>query len=99
MFCYIWEFRVSLSKLDEFVSAYEANGLWSRLFRKAPDYIRTELLRDSRETTRFFAIDYWVDRKAYEQFKHEFRVEFQSLDQACEAYTESEKHIGDFEVQ
>jgi heme-degrading monooxygenase HmoA len=99
MFCYIWEFRASPLRIEEFESAYEPNGLWARLFRKAPGYIRTELLKDPGETNRYLTVDYWIDRKVYERFRLDFRAEFQSLDKACEAYTESERLIGDFEVR
>ena len=99
MFCYIWEFGVNTSRIDAFESAYGPNGLWSQLFRKAPDYIRTELLKDRLEANHYLTIDYWVDRKAYERFSREFRAEFESLDKACEDYMESERHIGEFEVR
>jgi hypothetical protein len=99
MFCYIWEFRVNPLRIDEFESAYGPDGLWTRLFKKAPDYIRTELLEDSVEMNRYITIDYWVDRSAYEQFKQDFSAEFESLDKACQSYTESERHIGDFGVR
>lgn len=99
MFCYIWEFRVKPLSIDDFESAYRSNGLWAQLFRKAPDYISTELLKDPVETNRYLTVDYWVDRQAYERFRRDFSAEFKRLDEACENYTESERHIGDFEVQ
>jgi hypothetical protein len=76
MFCYIWEFRANPLRIDEFEHAYGLHGLWTRLFRRAPDYIRTELLKDPGETNRYLTIDYWVDRKAH---SHRFRREFLGL--------------------
>ena len=99
MFCYIWEFRADPMRVEEFESAYRADGLWTELFKKAPGYIRTELLRDSGEANRYLTIDYWTDRNAYERFKQDFNAEFRSLDRECEAFTKSERHVGDFEIQ
>ena len=99
MFCYIWEFQVNPLKIDEFESAYGPDGVWTRLFKKAPEYIRTDLLKDPVQTNRYLTVDYWVDRQAYKRFSLDFRAEFESLDRACEEYTKSERHIGEFEVQ
>lgn len=99
MFCYIWEFRVNSLRIDEFEDAYGPGGRWARLFRQAPGYIKTELLRDPVDTNRYLTVDYWADRTAYERFRVDFRTEFRRLDDACDDYTESESHIGDFEVQ
>ena len=99
MFCYIWEFRVNPLRTDDFESAYGPNGSWARLFRRAAGYIRTELLRDPEATGRYLTIDYWADRQAYERFKLDFEAEYDRLDKASEEYTESERHVGDFEVQ
>lgn len=99
MFCYIWEFRVKPSRINDFESLYGSNGQWARLFRKAPGYIKTELLKDPRETNRYLTLDYWADRQAYERFRQDFSAEFNRLDESGEDNTESERHIGDFEVQ
>ena len=99
MFCYIWEFRAKPLKIDEFESAYGPDGLWAQLFRKAPNYIRTELLKDPVQKNRYLTVDYWADRQAYERFTLDFRAEYTSLDEVCEDYIEFERHIGDFEVQ
>jgi len=99
MFCYIWEFRANQTRIAEFESAYGPGGRWAQLFRKAPGYLRTELLKDPVEANRYLTIDYWVDREAYERFSRNFGAEYKELDMACEAFTESEKHIGEFEVR
>lgn len=99
MFCYIWEFRVNALRVNEFESAYGPNGRWVQLFRKAPDYIRTELLKDPAQPNRYLTVDYWLDRRAYDRFRQDFSAQFQRLDEACAAYTETERHIGDFQVQ
>ncbi len=98
MFCYIWDFRADPMRVEEFESAYGTNGLWAELFRKAPGYIRTELLRDSGGTNRYLTIDYWTNLDAYKGFRQDFSVEFRSLDRECEAFTKSERHVGDFEI-
>jgi len=98
-FCYIWEFRVKPSTIEAFEVAYGPDGPWVRLFRRSPDYLRTELLKDSVDSFRYLTVDYWQDRRAYERFRGDFRTEFEDLDETCRAYTESEGRIGDFEVQ
>jgi len=98
MFCHIWEFKVNPMRVEEFESAYGSDGPWTELFRRAPGFIRTEILRDLEENNRYFTIDYWTDRDAYEGFRQDFSAEFQSLDKDCEAFTISERHVGDFEI-
>lgn len=96
MFSYIWEYRVRSSHVDEFRAAYAPEGTWALLFRRDPGYIRTELLRDNEDASRFVTIDYWISREAYLAFRERYREEFDELDARCEEWTGSETHIGEF---
>jgi hypothetical protein len=46
-FAYIWEFRVDPSAQADFEFEYGPSGSWAALFRQAPGYIDTLLLRDT----------------------------------------------------
>jgi heme-degrading monooxygenase HmoA len=84
---------------DKFISAYESNGDWARLFRQCDGYIRTDLLRDSDNKRRFVTIDYWDSRSQYLSMKDVIQKEYSKLDSQFETYTEKETHIGYFELE
>ena len=98
MFCYVWEFRVHTEHVEAFVEAYGDGGAWVRLFRTDRGYVRTDLLRDRDDPSRFLTIDVWTDRSAFEEFRRRVRDEFDALDRRCEHFTIAEKHLGDFEM-
>ena len=43
----IWEFTVREEHIQEFISAYDSNGDWANLFRRAEGYLGTQLLRSN----------------------------------------------------
>lgn len=98
MFCYVWEYRVRPEHLDEFERGYGPEGEWVRFFRRNPEYIRTELLRDRDNALRFVTIDYWTSREACLAARERWRDEFDAIDARYDRITESETHLGDFEV-
>lgn len=98
VFCYIWEFDVRPEYQAEFEAAYGPAGDWARLFRRDPGYLRTDLLRNRADLTRFLTVDFWITREACEAFRARHASEFRVLDEKCERLTVSERHLGDFEV-
>ncbi len=98
MFCYIWEFLVAPAQEAAFEAAYGAEGPWVRLFERDPEHIGTELYRDAANPRRFVTIDRWTSRAAYLSFRERVGAEHDAIDVACERCTESERHLGDFEL-
>jgi len=97
-FAYIWEYRVRPDKLDEFVEAYQPNGPWASLFRKAGGFVRTELLRDRDDPLRFVTVDFWRSRGAWERFQQEHLTAYDKLDSKCALLTTEERRLGLFET-
>jgi len=95
-YVYLWEFIVAREHVRDFERAYGRDGEWVQLFRRAPGYLRTELIRDHANSVRFVTIDYWESKAAYDAFRSQFAKEFTALDAKCAAWTTSEKEIGRF---
>lgn len=94
----IWEYKVKSEFVTQFQSAYEPTGDWAILFQKCPGYIKTELKRDIENPNRYLTIDYWQSYSQFSEMKNIVATEYRLLDKLCEGYTESENHIGIFEV-
>ena len=97
-YVYLWAFRVKPGCRREFLRVYGPGGDWERLFRKAPGYLRTELLRDRKQRNRFVTVDYWRDRASQMAFRRRYAREFAALDRRCAALTLSERLLGQFEL-
>lgn len=94
----LWEFHVIPGKESEFERHYGPQGTWVQLFRKAPEFVRTDLLRDPEVHGRYLTIDCWTDLRAYDAFKHNFATEYHAIDAQMEALTQSETKVGVFET-
>ena len=81
-----------------FEAAYGPEGDWVKLFRRAPGFSRTELLKDVDTVGRYLTIDYWRSREDFWKFREAFRGEYLALDKRLAALTVLEKLIGDFET-
>jgi quinol monooxygenase YgiN len=95
-FAIIWEFRVRSGREQAFEAAYGAKGDWVTLFRKSPEYVRTELIRDLNSRGRYLTIDVWTSGAAYESFRESYRVEYKKIDALCAEMTEAEREVGKF---
>ena len=93
---YIWAFEVKSGREADFERAYGPDGDWVTLFRRAPGYLHTELLRDTENPRRYLTIDHWESAAAQRVFRKQFAAEFAAIDRACEQLTESETLIGHF---
>ncbi len=93
----IWEFRVAEEHRSEFERCYAAEGDWSQLFARSPEFLGTTLLRDPAVPGRYLTLDRWTEAAAFERFQEQYAVEYKALDQHCEFLTEYELKIGAFE--
>lgn len=95
-YTYIWEYEVRPGASGEFLRHYGPDGSWARLFRVAPGYLDTVLLRDLDRPDRYVTIDRWESEAAFRAFRELHASEFEALDARCAALTISEKEIGRF---
>jgi len=96
---FIWEFIARADKVKEFERSYSGTGPWAELFRKSAGYRGTLLLRDAENPRRFLTIDGWESAAAQRALRQHFAKEYEELDRACDALTESERSIGVFEEE
>ncbi|MCH8906766.1 MAG: antibiotic biosynthesis monooxygenase [Candidatus Heimdallarchaeota archaeon] len=59
MYVYIWEYFALAEYKNKFEEAYNTDGGWVELFRQGAGYLRTYLLQDKTNHTRYVTIDYW----------------------------------------
>lgn len=93
----IWEFQVKPEAKLAFEQAYGPEGDWARLFSQSADYRGTQLLRDTNCPGRYLTLDRWTSRAAFHQFKQAHQADYDTFDQRCEALTDHESLIGEFE--
>ena len=95
----LWEFQVKPDSISAFEKIYGPDGAWAQLFRKSPNYLGTELLRDLDHPGHYLALDRWTSREALQHFKQQHHSAYAALDLECEALTERETRLGDFEAR
>ena len=98
MYCYVWSYVVRPDSEPQFLSAYGPEGDWARFFRRDSQYIRTHLLCDRSQKSRFMTIDFWKSYDAWASFRERNAEEFEALDKAFEQFTVEEVHIGSFDA-
>lgn len=96
-YTHIWEFIVKTGQEARFVEHYGPEGAWVKLFRQAPGFIETWLLKDRKNERRYFTVDRWRSAAAYQDFRSRFADSYATLDRICEGLTASEKEIGCFD--
>jgi heme-degrading monooxygenase HmoA len=94
----LWSFRVRREHEAEFARIYGPRGDWAQLFAEGKGYHGTELLHDEPETRRYVTVDSWDSLDDLKSFKEQHHDSYAALDRRCEAFTEHEEHIGNFEV-
>jgi len=93
----VWEFQVKPEFVERFEQVYGGSGAWAALFRRSPEHLATELIRDLDHLGRYLTIDRWTSREAFLRFKHDHAAEYASFDENCEWLTLDERLIGHFE--
>lgn len=95
-YSYIWQFQVALDRVADFERHYAPGGSWTELFRLAPGYVGTDLLKDRTDPLRYVTIDTWESIEAYELFRGSFGTQYRALDEVCAGFTTSEVSVGEF---
>lgn len=96
MYVTIWEFTVRPDSEAAFARLYGPVGEWVALFRHAPGYLGTELLRAGDGSARYLTVDRWRSAEDFAQFRRHATEAYAALDAAGEALTEAERYVGDF---
>ncbi len=99
MFLAIYEYQVKPQVADKFELLYGQSGAWVKLFSRSEDYLGTELAITTDHSFRYVTVDRWQSREAYEEFLEDNQQEYNTLDRLGEAFTESEKKVGTFEMR
>lgn len=94
----MWEFRVAAENVAEFERLYGRDGIWAHFFQGAEGFVRTELLRDTKQQGRYLTLDFWTSAGSYEAFRNAHAEEYAAIDARCEKITVSETEIGRFET-
>ena len=94
MFTTIWEFEVPEARRAEFEATYGAEGEWATLFRRAPGFRETVLLRSVAPPDVYVTLDRWSSRAAYEEFRIVHAAAYAALDEATAGLTLAERHLG-----
>ena len=92
----IWTYVVKPESIAEFEAAYHSDGEWAAFFRRSPDHLKTEFLRDEHVPHRYTTIDYWSSKEAYLAFRAQWREEYDRFDRKCDEWTSEETHLGTF---
>ena len=92
-FVAIWRFTTD--DRGAFEEHYGPRGTWAQFFRRSPDYLRTDLLRSGEG---YLTLDWWRSREAYEAFRTTEASEYAAIDATCEAVTETEEKVGEYDV-
>ena len=97
MLLILWEFRVKADRRDEFETIYREDGAWAQLFREAPGFVSTTLMRDQHDPNRYIAADRWISGEAFDGFRAEHAERYDALDERCRRLTDRETEIGRFD--
>ncbi|WP_404294004.1 antibiotic biosynthesis monooxygenase family protein [Microvirga sp. RSM25] len=92
----VWEFSVPSEHRLAFEEVYGPEGAWAVLFRTAPGYLGTELLRDEQTIGRYLTVDRWSTPEDFAAFKSTSGAAYESLDRQCESLTAREVKVGTF---
>lgn len=98
MFVVVWQFEIAEENIPAFEAAYGPDGAWARLFRNAPNYLGTELLRDAYVPLTYLTIDRWASEDDFRAFRKDHDPEYEALDRASDSLTSRETRIGAYAI-
>lgn len=96
MFIVVWKFCVKEMYIPDFIDIYGKDGDWVKIFKKNPEFIETDLIRDRHDGSVFLTIDKWKSMEAYNKFLNSRSTEYMELDLLCEQFTINEEKLGEF---
>jgi quinol monooxygenase YgiN len=94
MYRLVWEFDAQPERADEFDQVYGADGQWADFFRRSPEYLGTQLYRNTQNPLRFIAVDQWRSRASYETFRKNNAADYATLDAWCRQLLTHERMLG-----
>lgn len=94
MYVIVWQYDVHHDRIVDFESIYGADGKWTDLFRSAPGYVRTDLLRDTKADARYVTLDFWESEEAFRAFIDTHRQEYLALDEETKGLIADEVRLG-----
>lgn len=94
MYRLVWELDAKPERVTEFESVYSPEGRWATFFKLSPDYVGTELYRNTASAHRFVLVDRWRSRAAYEAFRKNNAAEYATLDEWCRQLLDHERMLG-----
>src|SRR5215210_1813850 len=93
----IWKFRPAEGREAEFEGAYSSSGDWAQLFRHAPGFEGTTLLRPRDPNGWWLTIDRWAAAANFENFIQVFGARYRALESELEGVVGEEEFVGPFE--
>ena len=97
MLVIVWEYEAKADRIDEFETFYRPDGAWGELFREAPGFVSTTLMKDTHTAGRYMVADRWTSATLYEEFKRDHAAEYQSLSERGARLYAREKEVGRFD--
>jgi quinol monooxygenase YgiN len=92
----VWQFLCRDGATQEFEAVYGPAGAWAQLFRQAPGFLGTELVRSTVDPARYLTLDRWETAAAFEAFKVHWADAYCILDAQCADLTEDEIRLGTY---
>ena len=93
MYIRVWEYDVTVDRVDAFVAAYDGEGDWARLFRRGDGYLGTELFRRTGDGGRFVTVDRWTDEAAWRAFLDTWGEAYAQLDATLTSLSTSQRPV------
>jgi len=92
----VWQYDIHPIRSAEFEQLYGPAGGWSQLFQRSPEYLGTQLLRDTAVPNRYITLDHWRTDAGFVAFTTAHHAEYVSLDRYGASLTITETQLGSF---
>ena len=92
----IWNYSVEETKQVKFKEAYGKGGYWFKFFEPCTEYMGTELIKNTTESS-YMLIDKWTSKRDYEGFIKTHQLEYDSLNDNSKDLFDEETLIGAYE--
>lgn len=92
----VWQYDVHPTRSAEFEQLYGLAGGWRQLFERSPEYLGTQLLRDTAVPNCYITFDHSRSEGAFVDFTTAHHAEYVSLDRRGASLTITEVQLGSF---